>query len=109
MAESLDNNQKEVDLKQIPEVVEEPEHLEKLKVLDVVHNDEALKVLARHAEDEVWTEDEEKRLRRKIDRRLLSIICVSYALQYYDKAMLGQTVCKGLSFIPISEDKRRIF
>jgi hypothetical protein len=68
------------------------EELKKSITVDTVHNDEGLKVLANYRGDEVWTADEEKRLTRKIDRRLLSILCITYGLQYYDKAMLSQAV-----------------
>ena len=70
-------------------------HLEDIKktiTVDTLHNDEALKVLAAYQGDETWTEEEEKKLTRKIDRRLLSILCITYGLQYYDKAMLSQAV-----------------
>lgn len=70
-------------------------HLEELKktiTVDTLHKDEALKVLANYQGEETWTEDEEKKLTRKIDRRLLSILCITYGLQYYDKAMLSQAV-----------------
>jgi hypothetical protein len=66
--------------------------LKKTATVDTVHNDEAMKVLATYAGDEAWSEIEEKKLRRKIDRRLLSILCITYGLQYYDKAMLAQAV-----------------
>lgn len=70
-------------------------HLEELKktiTVDTLHKDEALKVLANYQGEETWTEEEEKKLTRKIDRRLLSILCITYGLQYYDKAMLSQAV-----------------
>jgi hypothetical protein len=60
--------------------------------VDTLHNDEAVRVLAQYAGDEEWTQQEEKKLRMKIDRRLLSILCITYGLQYYDKAMLAQAV-----------------
>jgi hypothetical protein len=66
--------------------------LQKSTTVDTVHNDEAVKVLAHYSGDQTWTELEEKKLRRKIDRRLLSILCITYGLQYYDKAMLSQAV-----------------
>jgi hypothetical protein len=68
------------------------EDLKKAITVDTLHNDEALKVLANYQGDETWTAEEEKRLTRKIDRRLLSILCITYGLQYYDKAMLSQAV-----------------
>ena len=53
--------------------------------IDTVHNDEALKVLANYDGPQAWDEQEERKLRKKIDRRLLPILCITYALQYYDK------------------------
>lgn len=64
----------------------------KTLTVDTVHNDEALRVLAAYDGDESWTELEEKKLRRKIDWKLMPVLCMTYGLQYYDKAMLGQAV-----------------
>lgn len=61
-------------------------------LIDVVHGDEAAKVLNTYTGDEHWSLEEEKKLTRKIDRKLLPILCFSYGLQYYDKAMLSQAV-----------------
>lgn len=58
---------------------------EDLKTVDTVHNDEALKVLVNYHGEKTWTPEEEKKIRRKIDRRLMPILCISYGLQYYDK------------------------
>lgn len=72
-----------------------PETLEDLKktaTIDTLHNDEAVKVLAAYGGDQEWSQQEEKKLVRKIDRRLLTILCATYGLQYYDKAMLSQAV-----------------
>lgn len=60
--------------------------------VDTVHNDEAVKVIAGYHGDLDWTPEEEVRLRRKIDWKLMPILCATYGLQYYDKAMLGQAV-----------------
>ena len=60
-----------------PETAEE---LKKTITIDTLHNDEALKVLANYTGEEEWTEKEEKKLVRKIDRRLLSILCLTYGL-----------------------------
>lgn len=73
-----------------------PETLEDLKktvTIDTIHNDEALKVLSTYAGDQEWTKEEEKKLVKRIDKRLTSILCATYGLQYYDKAMLSQAVC----------------
>jgi hypothetical protein len=72
-----------------------PQEIEELKrtiTVDTLHNDEAVKVLAHYNGEQEWTDQEEKKLVRKIDRRLLSILCLTYGLQYYDKAMLSQAV-----------------
>ena len=50
------------------------------------------KATSAHGGTPAWTEEEEKRLVRKIDKRLLPIMAFSYGLQYYDKAMLSQAV-----------------
>lgn len=68
------------------------EELKQSITVDTLHNDEAMKVLANYHGDETWTQEEEKKLIRKIDRRLLSILVITYGLQYYDKAMLSQAV-----------------
>lgn len=55
--------------------------------VDTVHNDEAMKVLASYDGPQDWTEAEEKIVRRKIDKRLLWILCVTYGLQYVALSM----------------------
>lgn len=57
-----------------------------------VHLDKGLEVLNAYDGDEQWAEEEENKLRRKIDYKLMPILCFTYGLQYYDKAMLGQAV-----------------
>lgn len=57
-----------------------------------IHHDKAAKVLDTYDGDREWTKEEENRLRRKIDYKLMPILCFTYGLQYYDKAMLGQAV-----------------
>ncbi|KAJ5712615.1 hypothetical protein N7493_009083 [Penicillium malachiteum] len=69
---------------------------EKVTTLDTIHNDEAIKVLANYTGDETWTEEEEKKLLRRIDWRLMPILCVTYGLQYYDKAMYSQAALFGI-------------
>lgn len=60
--------------------------------VDTVHGDEATKVLASYEGDQEWTPEEEKKVTKKIDWKLLPVLCVTYGLLYYDKAMLGQAV-----------------
>ncbi|KAF2820572.1 MFS general substrate transporter [Ophiobolus disseminans] len=67
-----------------------------LKPVDTVHGDEAVRVLAAYSGEETWTEKEETQVRRKIDLRLMPVLCVTYGLQYYDKAMLSQAALFGL-------------
>ncbi|KAK4495068.1 hypothetical protein PRZ48_013395 [Zasmidium cellare] len=51
-------------------------------------NDEAVKVLDNYTGDQSWTDEEEK--------RLMPLLCITYGLQYYDKAMLSQAALFGL-------------
>lgn len=60
--------------------------------VDTIHHDEALKVLASYDGESTWTAAEEDKLRRKIDWMLMPVLCMTYGLQYYDKAMLSQAV-----------------
>ncbi|KAM0275740.1 hypothetical protein ACHAQH_007458 [Verticillium albo-atrum] len=79
--------------------VEGPDDVGPMKGLaqvDTVHNDEAMKVLANYDGDSEWSEKEEKKLRRKVDWRLMPVLCATYGLQYYDKAMLSQAALFGL-------------
>ncbi|KAJ4400040.1 hypothetical protein N0V91_009015 [Didymella pomorum] len=76
-----------------------PQTLEELKhttTIDTIHNDEALRVLAQYAGDMEWTPEEEKKLVRRLDRKLISLLVITYGLQYYDKAMLSQAALFGL-------------
>ncbi|KAK3654428.1 hypothetical protein LTR56_004058 [Elasticomyces elasticus] len=72
------------------------EDLQKTTTLDTLHGDEAIRVIAGYSGDQEWSALEEKKLVRKIDRKLLSILCITYGLQYYDKAMLSQAALFGL-------------
>ncbi|KAF3005952.1 hypothetical protein E8E13_010158 [Curvularia kusanoi] len=72
------------------------EDLRKAKTIDTIHNDEALRVLAQYAGDASWTPEEEKKLVRRLDRKLISLLVITYGLQYYDKAMLSQAALFGL-------------
>lgn len=65
--------------------------------LTATADDEAAKVLASYDGPLTWTDDEEKKLRRKIDWRLMPVLCMTYGLQYYDKAMIGQAALFGLT------------
>jgi len=55
--------------------------LKQVTTVDTVHQDEALKVLARYTGDQTWTPEEEKKLVRRIDRKLVSMLCITYGLQ----------------------------
>lgn len=57
-----------------------------------IHRDKGANVLDTYDGDKEWTTEEENKLRRKIDYKLMPILCFTYGLQYYDKAMLGQAV-----------------
>lgn len=79
-----------------PTTLDDPKNTWKI---DTVHQDEALKVLTQYVGDAEWTAQEEKKLVRKIDRKLLTLLCITYGLQYYDKAMLSHAVNSHL-FLP---------
>lgn len=79
-------------LEQIATNTEDATDLEKTVQVDTLHQDEAMKVLASYEGPLEWTPEEEKKVVRKIDRRLLSLLVLTYGLQYYDKAMLSQAV-----------------
>ncbi|KAF2499053.1 MFS transporter [Lophium mytilinum] len=53
------------------------DELKKSITIDTIRNDEALKVLAHYAGSETWELKEEKRLVKKINRRLVSILCIT--------------------------------
>ena len=72
------------------------EEIQKTGTIDTIHGDEAVKVLATYGGEETWTPEEEKRVVRKIDRKLLPLLILTYGLQYYDKAMLSQAAIFGL-------------
>lgn len=76
-----------------PQTLEDLKHT---KTIDTIHNDEALRVLAQYAGDASWTPEEEKKLVRRLDRKLISLLVITYGLQYYDKAMLSQAALFGL-------------
>jgi hypothetical protein len=59
-----------------------------------VEEDEAHTVLAQSAGYESWTPEEEKRLVRRLDKKLIPQLVITYGLQYYDKAMLSQAVSR---------------
>lgn len=73
------------------------EELGRTVTIDTLHQDEAVKVLARYVGDQTWTPAEEKKLVRQIDKRLMPILCMTYGLQYYDKAMLSQAVSERVA------------
>lgn len=79
-----------------------------IKKIDTVHGDEAVKVLVAYEGDHNWTPQEEKRLRRKIDFRLLPVLCITYAFLYADKVLLGQAV-RFLHSLPIHTDNYRLY
>lgn len=43
--------------------------------VDTRHNDEAVRVLAQEHGDDAWSSEEEKRLLRKLDWKLLPLLC----------------------------------
>lgn len=72
------------------------DHPQKPPLAGAQHQDEALKVLGTYTGDPEWAEDEEKIIRRRLDWRLMPVLCVTYGLQHYDKTMLSQAAIFGL-------------
>jgi hypothetical protein len=70
-------------------------------------DDEAAKVLNSYHGPEAWSDVEEAKLRKRVDWRLMPILCLTYGLQYYDKAMLSQAALFGLiPELQLNVDKR---
>ncbi|CAI4212648.1 unnamed protein product [Parascedosporium putredinis] len=88
----MSDSEKNASLQQAENTVEKPTAAN----IDTVHHDEALKVLETYSGDKDWSPEEEKKLSRKIDWRLMPVLCMTYGLQYYDKAMLSQAALFGL-------------
>ena len=76
-----------------PQTLEELRHT---KTIDIIHSDEALRVPAQYAVDASWMPEEEKELVRRLDRKLISLLVITYGLKYYDKATLSQAALFGL-------------
>ncbi|SPN98956.1 related to allantoate permease [Cephalotrichum gorgonifer] len=68
----------------------------KAVAVDLEHQDEAMRVLATYQGDLEWTEEEEKAIRRRLDWKLMPVLCLTYGLQHYDKTMLSQAAIFGL-------------
>ncbi|KAH8727437.1 MFS transporter [Phaeosphaeriaceae sp. PMI808] len=58
--------------------------------------DDICSVLAGYTGNPEWTDQEATRLVRRIDKRLMPLLFITYGLQYYDKAMLSQAALFGL-------------
>lgn len=66
-----------------------------IQLVDSFHKDEAAHVIeeytARGGARE-WADSEERKLRRKIDARLLPVLVGTLVMQYYDKSIMAQAV-----------------
>ena len=49
--------------------------------IDTLHDDEATTILKNYTGIKTWLEHEERLVRRKIDIRLLPVLCATYGLQ----------------------------
>jgi hypothetical protein len=63
-----------------------------INTVAALHDDEGVTVVNEYTGEKEWTSDEEKKVVRKIDLRLLTLLTASYGLQFYDKTMMGQAV-----------------
>lgn len=66
-------------------------------ITNMIDSDRAVKILAAYSGDREWTAEEDKKLVRKIDRRLISILFITYGIQFYDKSLLSQAVSPSFS------------
>ncbi|KAL3445409.1 major facilitator superfamily domain-containing protein [Aspergillus insuetus] len=73
-----------------------PEHRETLPDPKSIEGNQAQTIISSYTGNQEWSPTEEKRLVRKIDLHLMSLLALSYGLQYYDKALLGQAAIFGL-------------
>ncbi|KAJ5950077.1 hypothetical protein N7454_001661 [Penicillium verhagenii] len=71
-----------------------PHHTEAQLALKIKDGDEALKIL--HEEFEPYTEEEEKRVRRKIDVRLVSLMLLVNGIQFIDKNTMSSAGTYGI-------------
>lgn len=90
---SVPNKPTEIHLEDMKIPDTDVEDGKKLTVIDTVRQDEAIKVLAAYEGEQAWSVKGENQVRRIIDFRLMPVLCITYGLQYYDKAMLSQAVC----------------
>lgn len=86
---------KTTDIQYEDAVTPDVSHSEKVDKVDTLHNDEALIIITQYDGDQTWAPEEEKRLVRKIDRRLLPILVVTFGLTFYDKVLLAHAVSWG--------------
>ncbi|KAI8664700.1 hypothetical protein LRP88_04330 [Fusarium phalaenopsidis] len=77
----------------VPSPVTETNKLDKT---DVLHDNEALKVVLQYQGDATWTPQEEAKLVKKIDRRLLVILVLTFAIQFYDKFLFSHAAIFGM-------------
>lgn len=101
MAHTESNSQ---DVEKEASRISENEDVLKPSVLDTVHGDEAVKVIHNYSGQTSWTEQEEKRLVRKVDIRLITILAITGALQFYDKALLSSAVSRSSASAKIYND-----
>lgn len=67
-----------------------------VRTIDTFRHDEATQVIEEYTAGggaQEWSELEERRLRRKIDLKLIPVVCFTLFMQYYDKSIMAQAVC----------------
>lgn len=63
--------------------------------VDSYHRDEATQIIEEYTAQggaQEWADFEERRLRRRIDWRLVPVLCFTLFLQFYDKNIIAQAV-----------------
>ena len=75
------------------------DELGRSKTYDTVHLDEAVKVVGAHDGGQNWSTEEERKVVRKIDSRLMPLLVITYGIQFYDKAMLSHAVTNSRTIV----------
>jgi MFS family permease len=87
------------DIKPTSSCAENADTEKRAHVIDTTHTDEAMKVLLTYVGNREWDASEEAKVVRKIDLKLMPILCLTYGVQFYDKGLLSQAVGHLISLL----------
>lgn len=75
--------------------------------IDTYRQDEAVRVIQEYIAgggQQDWSELEEKRLKRKVDWKLIPVLAITFFFQYYDKTIMSQAVSLPVASILSAQD-----